>query len=57
MLALRAALDLDDRVLVEQVVTMPGMTAESQVPTMFAADGPAYPELLDRIIRAALTKR
>jgi D-alanine-D-alanine ligase len=45
----------EDGLVLNEVNTMPGMTAESQVPKMFAADGLAYPELLDRLVRAALT--
>ena len=34
--------------------TVPGMTAHSQVPQMFAAAGIRYPELLERLIRDAM---
>jgi D-alanine-D-alanine ligase len=44
----------EDGLVLNEVNTMPGMTAESQVPKMFAADGLTYPQLLDRLIRAAL---
>ena len=47
----------DDGWVLNEVNTMPGMTAESQVPKMFAADGLSYPELLDKLVRAALTAR
>ncbi len=43
-----------DGPVLNEVNTMPGMTAASLVPKMFAADGLTYPELLDRLIRAAL---
>lgn len=43
-----------DGPLLNEVNTMPGMTAASQVPKMFAADGLTYPDLLDRLIRFAL---
>jgi D-alanine-D-alanine ligase len=43
-----------DGLVLNEVNTMPGMTAASQVPKMFAAGGLAYPDLLDRLIRAAL---
>lgn len=43
-----------DGLVLNEVNTMPGMTAESQVPKMFAADGLTYPELLDRLIRSAV---
>ena len=38
--------------VLNEVNTMPGMTAASQVPKMFAAEGLTYPELLDRLIRS-----
>ncbi|GAB1510775.1 D-alanine--D-alanine ligase family protein [Actinophytocola sp. KF-1] len=43
-----------DGPVLNEVNTMPGMTAASQVPKMFAAEGLTYPGLLDRLIRAAL---
>ena len=39
-----------DGLVLNEVNTTPGMTAESQVPKMFAADGLTYPEFLDRLI-------
>ena len=42
-----------DGPVLNEVNTMPGMTAASQVPKMFAADGLPYPELLDHLVRAA----
>ena len=41
--------------VLNEVNTMPGMTAASQVPRMFAADGLPYAALLDRLIRATAT--
>ncbi|MGH3758724.1 D-alanine--D-alanine ligase [Actinophytocola sp.] len=41
-----------DGLVLNEVNTMPGMTAESQVPKMFAADGLTYPEFLDRLVRS-----
>jgi D-alanine-D-alanine ligase len=41
----------DDGPVLNEVNTMPGFTAESQVPKMFAAAGVAYPELLDLLVR------
>ncbi|GAA3576607.1 D-alanine--D-alanine ligase family protein [Amycolatopsis ultiminotia] len=41
-----------DGPVLNEVNTMPGMTANSQVPKMFDADGLGYPQLLDRIIRS-----
>ncbi|WP_246099813.1 D-alanine--D-alanine ligase family protein [Tessaracoccus rhinocerotis] len=40
--------------VLNEVNTMPGMTGESQVPRMFAADGWGYPALLDTWIEATL---
>lgn len=39
--------------VLNEVNTIPGMTAASQVPKMFAADGLSYPQLLDRLVRSA----
>jgi D-alanine-D-alanine ligase len=44
-------------VLVNEINTMPGMTAASGFPMMWAATGLPMPELMDRIIRTALAKR
>jgi D-alanine-D-alanine ligase len=44
----------DDGLVLNEVNTMPGMTAASQVPRMFAAVGLSYPELLDELIAAAV---
>ncbi|WP_431950756.1 D-alanine--D-alanine ligase family protein [Actinacidiphila sp. bgisy167] len=40
--------------VLNEVNTMPGMTAQSQVPKMFAHQGLAYPALLDELVRGAL---
>src|SRR5690606_17383486 len=40
--------------VLNEVNTMPGLTAQSQVPRMFAAADVAYPELVDRLVRAAV---
>ncbi len=45
----------EDGPVLNEVNTMPGFTAESQVPKMFAAAGLSYPQLLDRLVRDALT--
>ncbi|MFC7614435.1 ATP-grasp domain-containing protein [Actinokineospora soli] len=42
--------------VLNEVNTMPGMTAESQVPRMFAAAGLSYPDLLDRLVRSRLVE-
>ncbi|WP_067498915.1 D-alanine--D-alanine ligase family protein [Actinoplanes sp. TFC3] len=43
--------------VLNEVNTMPGFTAQSQVPRMFAAAGLAYPDLLERLICEALVER
>jgi D-alanine-D-alanine ligase len=45
------------QVLINEINTMPGMTAASGFPLMWAATGLPMPELMDRIIRTALAKR
>ncbi len=42
-----------DGPVLNEVNTMPGMTAESQVPRMFSAAGLSYPDLLDKLVRGA----
>lgn len=44
----------NDGLVLNEVNTMPGMTAESQVPKMFAAAGLSYPDLLDKLVRGAM---
>ena len=43
----------DDGPVLNEVSTMPGMTAESQVPRMFAAAGLPYARLVERLVDAA----
>jgi D-alanine-D-alanine ligase len=43
----------DDGPVLNEVTTMPGMTAESQVPRMFAAAGLPYEQLVARLVDAA----
>jgi D-alanine-D-alanine ligase len=43
----------DSGLILNEVNTMPGMTAESQVPRMFAAAGVPYEELVTRLVAAA----
>jgi D-alanine-D-alanine ligase len=45
------------QVVVNEINTMPGMTAASGFPMMWAATGLPMAELMDRIIRTALAKR
>lgn len=42
--------------VLNEVNTMPGLTAASQAPRMFAAAAVSYPELMDRLVRAAVTQ-
>jgi D-alanine-D-alanine ligase len=46
----------DDRVIVNEVNTMPGFTPISMFPRMWAASGVEYPALVDRLIGAALRR-
>ncbi len=43
-------------VVVNEVNTMPGFTPVSMFPRMWAATGVDYPELVDRLVRAALSR-
>ena len=45
------------QVLVNEINTMPGMTPASGFPKMWAATGLPLPQLVDRIIQTALSKR
>ena len=46
----------DGRVLVNEINTMPGFTAHSMFPRMWAASGLDYPALVDRLITLALQR-
>ena len=46
----------DDRIVVNEINTMPGFTPISMFPRMWAASGVDYPTLVDRLIRAALRR-
>jgi D-alanine-D-alanine ligase len=46
----------DERVVVNEVNTMPGFTPISMYPRMWDASGVPYPELVDRLIQAALRR-
>jgi D-alanine-D-alanine ligase len=46
----------DDRVVVNEINTMPGFTPISMYPRMWAASGVDYPTLVDRLIEAALRR-
>jgi D-alanine-D-alanine ligase len=46
----------DERVVVNEVNTMPGFTDISMYPQMWAASGVDYPTLVDRLVQAALRR-
>jgi D-alanine-D-alanine ligase len=46
----------DERVLVNELNTMPGFTSTSVYAALFAASGIAYPELLDRLVSLAVER-
>ena len=46
----------DERVVVNEINTMPGFTPYSMYPRMWAASGMPYPELIDELIQLALTR-
>jgi len=48
--------DDDGEVLVNEINTMPGFTPVSMYPRMWQATGLGYPELVDRLLRLALTR-
>jgi D-alanine-D-alanine ligase len=45
-----------DRLVVNEVNTMPGFTPISMYPRMWAATGVSYPELVDRLVASALAR-
>ena len=49
--------DGGDRLVINEVNTMPGFTPISMFPRMWAASGVSYPELVDRLVDAALAGR
>src|SRR6478609_4758201 len=51
---LGTALDGSDRLVINEVNTMPGFTPISMFPRMWAASGVGYPELVDRLVTTAL---
>jgi D-alanine-D-alanine ligase len=51
---LGTAPDGSDTLVINEVNTMPGFTPISMFPRMWAASGVTYPELVDRLIAAAL---
>src|SRR6476469_6944533 len=51
---LGTAADGSDRLVINEVNTMPGFTPISMFPRMWAATGVDYPELVDRLVTSAL---
>jgi D-alanine-D-alanine ligase len=49
--------ELDGRVLVNEINTIPGFTATSAYPRLWEASGIPYPELISRLIELALERR
>jgi D-alanine-D-alanine ligase len=47
----------DGRIILNEINTMPGMTSASAFPMMWEATGLPLPQLMDRIIQTALSKR
>jgi D-alanine-D-alanine ligase len=46
----------DERVVINEINTMPGFTPSSMFPQMWAASGLEYPDLVDRLIQLALQR-
>jgi D-alanine-D-alanine ligase len=46
----------DDEIYLNEINTMPGFTPNSMFPLMWAATGLDYPQMVDRLIRAALRR-
>ena len=46
----------DDRVVINEINTMPGFTPSSMFPRMWAATGLDYPDLVDRLVQLALRR-
>lgn len=46
----------DERVVVNEINTMPGFTRFSMYPRMWAASGVSYPELIDELVQLALER-
>jgi D-alanine-D-alanine ligase len=47
----------DERVVINEINTMPGFTPSSMFPRMWAATGLDYPALVDRLVQLALHRR
>jgi D-alanine-D-alanine ligase len=46
----------DDRLVINEINTMPGFTPSSMFPRMWAASGLDYPRLVDRLVQLALQR-
>jgi D-alanine-D-alanine ligase len=46
----------NERVVINEINTMPGFTPSSMFPRMWAATGLEYPELVDRLVQLALQR-
>ena len=46
----------DDRLVINEINTMPGFTPSSMFPRMWAATGLDYPQLVDRLVQLALQR-
>ncbi|HZQ08218.1 MAG TPA: D-alanine--D-alanine ligase [Anaerolineae bacterium] len=46
----------DDRILLNEINTIPGFTSVSMYPRMWEASGLSYPQLIDRLIQLALER-
>jgi D-alanine-D-alanine ligase len=44
----------DDRVVFNEINTLPGFTSISMFPKLFGASGIPYPELIDQLLQLAL---
>ena len=49
-------LDEDERVVINEINTMPGFTPTSMFPRLWAATGVDYPALVDRLLTLAMTR-
>ena len=47
----------DQKVVVNELNTMPGFTPTSMYPRMWEQSGISYPELVERLLQLALTRR
>jgi D-alanine-D-alanine ligase len=48
--------DADNRVIINEINTMPGFTPTSMFPRLWAASGVDYPALVDRLLTLAMTR-